>query len=247
MKRIKRYKLNECFDGQQFFITLYGQLSSDPPEWLADITSAALLDFIYHYNYSGDKAVSPLINKYIKDNETASLPVPYHITLVQKKQLADICYKLFQNKWEKLWAVVKSQYNPIENYNMEQTETPSIYKTHTSDNYKITDTRTTNVDVTVDTNADTYGFNSENSVPVGYNSTHTLADNDDNIETTEREESGAYTDSETGTRKLERNGNIGVTTNQQMLESEIKLWQWNFYENVFEDIDSVLTLPIYIN
>ena len=46
-------------------------------------------------------------------------------------------------------------------------------------------------------------------------------------------------------RTLTRKGNIGVTTTQQMMESEIRLWQWNFYESVFKDIDSVLTLYIY--
>lgn len=56
-----------------------------------------------------------------------------------------------------------------------------------------------------------------------------------------------------GTQKLERKGtettdtkgNIGVTTSQQMLESEIALWKWNFLENIFNNLDSVLTLAIY--
>ena len=46
-------------------------------------------------------------------------------------------------------------------------------------------------------------------------------------------------------RTLTRSGNIGVTTTQQMMQSEIELWQWNFYRSVFKDIDSVLTLKIY--
>ena len=46
-------------------------------------------------------------------------------------------------------------------------------------------------------------------------------------------------------RELTRSGNIGVTTTQQMLTSEIELWQWNFFKQVFEDIDSILCLDIY--
>lgn len=55
------------------------------------------------------------------------------------------------------------------------------------------------------------------------------------------------TNSETGEneRELLRSGNIGVTTSQQLLQSEIELWKWQFYIQVFNDIDSVLTLPIY--
>ena len=58
-------------------------------------------------------------------------------------------------------------------------------------------------------------------------------------------ETGTRTERETGKRTLTRSGNIGVTTSQQMLESEIKLWEWNFYETVFKDVDTVLTVPKY--
>ena len=46
-------------------------------------------------------------------------------------------------------------------------------------------------------------------------------------------------------RELTRFGNIGVTTTQQMMKQEIELWQWNFFETVFADIDNFLTIPIY--
>ena len=46
-------------------------------------------------------------------------------------------------------------------------------------------------------------------------------------------------------RTLTRKGNIGVTTTQQMIQSEIDLWRWNFFKSVFKDIDSILTLRIY--
>ena len=46
--------------------------------------------------------------------------------------------------------------------------------------------------------------------------------------------------------RLTRSGNIGVTTAQQMIESERQLWLWNFfYKIVFPDVDKVLTLNIY--
>lgn len=47
------------------------------------------------------------------------------------------------------------------------------------------------------------------------------------------------------TRQLTRKGNIGVTTSQQMIQSERDLWLWTFFEQVFKDVDSVLTLSIY--
>lgn len=49
------------------------------------------------------------------------------------------------------------------------------------------------------------------------------------------------------TRTLTRAGNIGVTTSQQMIESEIALWQWNFIKNeVYPRLDQLLTKPMYI-
>ena len=51
------------------------------------------------------------------------------------------------------------------------------------------------------------------------------------------------TDSES--HSLHRHGNIGVTTSQRMLESEIVLRQKKFFDIVFSDIDRLLTLSIY--
>lgn len=47
------------------------------------------------------------------------------------------------------------------------------------------------------------------------------------------------------TRTLERAGNIGVTTTQTMIEQEREIWQWNYFNMVFTDMDSVLTIQNY--
>lgn len=59
------------------------------------------------------------------------------------------------------------------------------------------------------------------------------------------EDGGA--DTSTRNYRLTRSGNIGVTTSQQMLESELELWRvWNFFRGiVYPDIDRVLTIEIY--
>lgn len=44
---------------------------------------------------------------------------------------------------------------------------------------------------------------------------------------------------------LTRRGNIGVTTSQQMITQERELWFWQFFDQVFSDLDKVLTSPIY--
>ena len=89
-----------------------------------------------------------------------------------------------------------------------------------------TNTKVTSTD---NTKGGSYGFNSDVSVPVNdSNSTSVVEGN-----------------GEDNKRELTRSGNIGVTTSQQMLESEIQLRKYNFYEELFKDVNSVATLSIY--
>ena len=54
------------------------------------------------------------------------------------------------------------------------------------------------------------------------------------------------TDTDTRNYTLTRTGNIGVTTSQQMLESERNIRSWRYiYDRVFPDVDRVLTLSVY--
>ena len=63
--------------------------------------------------------------------------------------------------------------------------------------------------------------------------------------TTETTKSGTYESETVYDTTLTRSGNIGVTTSQQMIQSEIELWQWLFFETVFKDLDQILTLSTY--
>lgn len=72
--------------------------------------------------------------------------------------------------------------------------------------------------------------------------THNVTDADTGTQT--YRDSGE--DTETRNYTLTREGNIGVTTSQQMLESERNLWLWNFFRDiVYPDIDKLLSLAVY--
>lgn len=109
-----------------------------------------------------------------------------------------------------------------------------------------------------------WGFNSDTSVPAdmsdvsGTNdktSTRDLTETESGTETTDRTntdtynreytEKGTDTTAGTSTRKLTRTGNIGTNTFQNLLQQERNIWMYNFFEQVFKDVDSVLTIPIY--
>ena len=40
-------------------------------------------------------------------------------------------------------------------------------------------------------------------------------------------------------------GNIGVTTTQKLLQEERELWIWNFFDQVFNDLDRELALMFH--
>lgn len=128
-----------------------------------------------------------------------------------------------------------------------ETVTPDLTETETPN---LTDTETPNETNT--TNSDVFGFNSALAVPESgsmssRSGTNTRTTTGTNTRTTEGTSETEYdtSDTDTGTQTtadtgsdtqtrnytLTRSGNIGVTTSQQMLESEMLLrCKWNMYE-----------------
>lgn len=109
-----------------------------------------------------------------------------------------------------------------------------------------------------------WGFNSSTSVPSDMSdgtatnentTTRDLTETETGTDTTDHTNTDTYNRSytETGTdttagtssRKLTRTGNIGTNTFQNLLQQERNIWMYDFFEQVFKDVDSVLTIPIY--
>ena len=184
---------------------------------------------------------------------------------------ADDKYGYIQNillryhyKWSKLLDNVYAQtYNPIENYDRQE---------DTSLSYEGSENVTRNVDsdrktkgTTADTRNDTstansssqknvFAFDSAEASPsdsdsgtttaTGTGTSNSTVDNSDVEKRTETEgHSFANRKNVTASRI---HGNIGVTTSQQMLESEVALrMKHDFFNTVYEDIASTLLKPIY--
>lgn len=189
------------------FTTLSGLPEAATRPWFA--TDYKALDYEYYGNHSGRKTISPLLDMLAPEDGA-----------VDVTKLSDVIFKHFLDKWDRLYAIYKAEYEPLENYSMTETETPNLHRSST--NYQ-----------TTDASSSVYGFNSSTPVPQGESTGTTHGESTSNFE------------DETGTRTLTRSGNIGVTTSQQMAESEIALWKWNFYEQIFQDLDKILTIPIY--
>lgn len=210
------------------------------------------LDIMYYSQY-GEKTCSPLVTKRL--NTSGAL------TNAARLSIASAINTLFGYQWSKLYDTLSTQYNPIENYRMTETETIDAHvEGGNTDTGTIsrdasnsrTDTGTVTTDKDDVISNDVYGFNSDSAVSSDGSTisndvteTHNLTFGD-SVDETETRNLAATSETDTDSeRTLTRYGNIGVTTSQQLLQSERDLWMWNFFQSVFDDINSVLTLPVY--
>lgn len=257
-------------------------IENQPFEWLTT-TNALQLDKLYYLSHSGDKWISKPFYRFLQLEEDEVI----NDALLE---MANNIILKFADNWNRIFNAWFTEYEPLENYNMHQVETPDITKvrktgtdlttevkkktdltTTTSHETDITDEKKTNTNISTDT--DVYGFNSSSPVPSGKATTTGLDTNNvetihrtgedeknvdtehitgldtDNIDTTHvtgDDTKNIVTEDEDGTRTLDRNGNIGVTTSQQMLQSEIDLRSnFNFTNHLMDDVDSELCLLVY--
>ena len=129
-------------------------------------------------------------------------------------------------KYSGLYKTTLLEYNPIENYSMTEIGT---------------DTRTPNLTTTDNSNIGSQANSTTSTDSVSPYDTQTFTDSNKTIVSENngaREDSNTKTETgtETTTHEFNRSGNIGVTTSQQMLESERKVVNFTFLKIVFSNI-----------
>lgn len=245
--------------------------------WI-DTMTGLNLDIAYLDGHSGERYCSNFINHRLEDSDVLSSD--------NRTLIANILWAMFGIQWTRLWATMKpTDYDPLTNYQMQETEESEGSSTRTPDLTKGDtgtvqtsgqDTRTPNLTKTgtgtvkddgsaTNTNQNgLWGFNSQTSVPSDMadgsatsenTTTRDLTEKETGTDTTSRTntdtynrqytEKGTDTKADLSSRKLTRTGNIGTNTFQNLLQQERNIWMYNFFEQVFKDVDSVLTIPIY--
>lgn len=237
MTELKR--LSDCFPTGTF--TGFLASMTDAPwasgDYAASSDDIERLDVLYVFQHSGDKYVVPLMKMFLDDDGK--------LTETSLPEAADMALALWRKKWTALWDVANAEYDPIENYRMEEhEETVPTGTESTTDAMTGTDTtRTQGTAANNETANSVYGFNSTDPVPASVSSQKS----DFSAGTTfghTNTETKTFTNRK-DTRDLTRSGNIGVTTSQQMLQSSIELARWNFWLQVFEDLDATFCLDCY--
>ena len=154
--------------------------------------------------------------------------------------------EIYNNEYTTKVSMLLLDYNPIENYNSSETESTTSENTTTSGNENTT---TTTTNSTTENSGDTTNkvspydsenFNNDN------NTTTTNTTTGNATDTTTINDSGNMSSNGTSSRTLTRKGNIGVTTTQQMIESEYELRAKNLVFEFLEKVSKFILLE-YIN
>lgn len=248
------------------------QYLADSMPWGTNVPPTILMH-AYAGVYSGRRIASPFLMDFVErgtdDTERDIIIATMLKSLFATKwkhlySLTEISYNPIENYNMVEKSSTSSKGNESETTTDGNTRTLDTTDKRTDD---LTDKTTGNVSretsTTASDTAQVYGFNSGTGKPSDSSSATGSGTDTSNTTQTETQtgtqtqtQTGTITDAGTGSRTnestgssestLERSGNIGVTTTQQMMEQELNLWNnFNFFETVFKDINSVLTISVY--
>lgn len=172
-------------------------------------------------------------------------PITQQETTKVITQLTNYCTifaRTYQTKYNKLLATEKLEYDPIENYSMTESgtdvRTPDLVSNTTSSGTSTgTATNTADTTTAVTTYDNTADFINQNKGTNNSKST-TNAENSTTDKTT-------TTGTEKTTHEFKRSGNIGVTTSQQMIQSEREVADFSALAQFVTDIANIICLSIY--
>ena len=253
--------LRDVFSGWESGTGLFSFLAAQTtmPWANAENVDNSVLDIAYFGNHSGGKFCAPLVKLLIDDDGV--IPSAARVTI------AKILISKYLSNWNHLWETNVAVYSPIHNYDMYEERDLAT----TDDNVETTDgelSRTGTEGLTHGMVESTQHGRTEDNVnyKYGLNTTEYQQNrSDENVST----EGGTTTTTDSGTDTTTRNlvdstdqtvtednegteheethryGNIGVTTTQKLLQEERNLWLWNFFDEVFNDLDKELALAFH--
>lgn len=181
------------------------------------------------------------------------------------KMCVDAFFKSKKENYSRMLDALLIEYSPIENYDRMEERTLDINRENSvnrSGEDRGTDNRTLS-STTVDSiqsekkstsENKTSAFNATTYQPLDTSTTEESGRSTDNMEnngTDNLARENKFSNSETGNgteghkENARMHGNIGVTTNQQMINEEIELRKINIYELIALDFENEITIPVY--
>lgn len=223
--------------------------------------SLLTVEGLYNYDntlFDGFNVPEGLVKQIAIDTilmRTRELEILYPDFVYMKNRIT-IWSNKYQINWKKLYDTTVLEYNPIENYDRMEDWTDTDDETTTSarDN-------TRNTNNTVKSTSTNEIMNNVNVTDQNTAFNAGLADHAKQITDGDTTENGTITNTETGkdtenesvnggrtgkhTRTGRSHGNIGVTTSQQMIQSERDLVVFNLYDVIAESFIENFCLMVY--
>lgn len=255
--------LRDVFDGWELGTGIFNYIATvagdDLPWKDVETVDNSVLDISYFGNHSGGKFCSPLV-KLVLDDEGV-------VPAAARTTIAKILISKYLTNWQRLWQTNVVSYSPINNYDMTETrdlattddnvETVDDETSHTgTDTTQYGRVQTTQHGRTTDEIGYQYGLNTtvyeenrsdQTTTEEGGTTVLTNSGSDVNTPNLVDSTDKTTTQDNEGTEHevIHRIGNIGVTTNQKLIEDERKLWLWNFFDQIFGDLDRELALAFH--
>lgn len=254
--------LRDVFNGWETGDGIFNALHNLSPSlpWAeSENVDPAVLDIAYFGNHSGGKFCSPLVKLLI--DEDGNVPAAARVTI------AKILLSKYLPNWTSLWKTNIASYDPIHNYNMyeERDLTTTEDETETTDGTLArtgTDTLQHGKVESIQhgrTNDETtyrYGINTDTEDPKPSDKVETreggttvTTDSGSDVDTrdlTDKTDNTVTLDNDgTEHEEIHRYGNIGVTTTQKLISEERQLWLWNYFDQIFKDLDNELALAFH--
>ncbi len=233
------------------------------PPWYQEVP-ADILNREYFLNHSGGKFCSPLVKYYINKGYVDTNGV---LNATATAAIARVIVSKYRNNWTRLWETNVAAYSPIHNYDMYEerdlttTEDETIDTDGTLARSGTESTQYGRVETvghgrTNEQMSYKYGINTATNDPKpsdkventeGGTTTTTLSgtDTDTRNLTDTTDETRTKDNDGTEHEEIHRYGNIGVTTTQKLLQEERQLWLWNYFDQIFSDLDKELTLSFH--
>lgn len=223
----KLITLNEWVELFPSIQTIFDKVSTDL-KLFTIFTSAEM--FSYFVNKFGER---DFYKYYDTENMTNNTNM-----IKQASDYIALYGKSHKYEYDKLVDTLSLEYNPIENYSMTEkgtdTRTPNITQTN-----KGVNTNTVGVDTSITTGKTT--FDKSNSFINDTKTTNTGT----NTDTQDINTTVTTAGNEKTVHEFTRRGNIGVTTSQQMIESERQLAMFSVVDLFVKAIADIILIGVY--
>lgn len=181
------------------------------------------------------------------------------------KMCVDAFFKSKKENYSRMLDALLIEYSPIENYDRMEERTLDINRENSvnrsgedsgTDNRTLSSTTVDSIQSEKKSTSEnkTSAFNATTYQPLDTSTTEESGRSTDNMEnngTDNLARENKFSNSETGNgteghkENARMHGNIGVTTNQQMINEEIELRKINIYELIALDFENEITIPVY--